>query len=190
MKRNKFFDVQHIKEESEYSECLTGAFSTYLNHQLDQVDNVDDLVRMPAEGEVFFLHTEKEFSIFTFVLWVSRRLFIDELFISSGVIGIKVVESLLHLHKNGRIGSIRILIHRKEKTTNSTVYQTLKSAEEDNSNISVITKNNNSKVGLIKAGEFHLVLEGSGEWDDIAVFNQFILTNQEQVYKFRKRFFI
>lgn len=190
MKRNKFFEIDEIKEESGWSEFYSGSLSAYLNHQIDQVDTVDDLVRIPADGEIFFLHSEKEFSIFTFVLWIARRHFIDELYISSRTIGLKVIETLLKLHKNGRIGSIEILISKKIKSEDPLVFDTLNSVEKDNANFKVNTANNNSKIGLIKAGEFYLVLEGSGEWDEAEVFNQFILINQEQVYKFRKRIFL
>lgn len=189
-KTNKFFDLHQLKEsEPAPKEFGSGSLPVYLNHHLDRIANVDELVRMPAVGEVFFLQTEKAFNAFTFIPWISKRLFIDELYASTYSISRRVIESLQHLQHNGRIGKVTLLISDSMIKRNPVTIDVLEAVIKHNANFQVKYYWNHSKVCLIKAGDSHLILEGSGNWSENAQLEQYIITNHEEVYNFRRKIF-
>ena len=55
---NKYFDIHSITETPKAQ--VEGVFSKYLNKHLQRIENVSELCRIPDNGEVFFLQTEKQ----------------------------------------------------------------------------------------------------------------------------------
>jgi hypothetical protein len=73
---NKYFDIHSITETPKAQ--VEGVFSKYLNKHLQRIENVSELCRIPDDGEVFFLQTEKAFNAFTFIPWIAKKFFIEE----------------------------------------------------------------------------------------------------------------
>lgn len=190
-KGNKFFDLSALSQQTnqETSTEKSKAMSVYLNSHLDRISNLNDLVRIPQDGEIFFLHTEKAFNAFTFIPWIAKKLFIEELYASTYSISRRVVEALQELQQTGRIGEITLLISDSMIKRNPVTIDVLEGVAKHNANFNIKYYWNHSKVCLIKAGEFFLTLEGSGNWSENAQLEQYILANSEMVYNFRKTMF-
>lgn len=190
-KGNKFFDLSALSQQTnqETGTEKSKAMSVYLNSHLDRISNLNDLVRIPQDGEVFFLHTEKAFNAFTFIPWIAKKLFIEELYASTYSISRRVVEALQELQQTGRIGEITLLISDSMIKRNPVTIDVLEGVAKHNANFNIKYYWNHSKVCLIKAGEFFLTLEGSGNWSENAQLEQYILANSEMVYNFRKTMF-
>ncbi len=190
-KKNKFFDLGEIRKTP--SEKKEGVFSTFLNRHMERIDRVNDLVRIPQEGEVFFIYTENAFNAFTFIPWLAERYFIQEIHASTYSISRRVVEALQQLHTAGRIGEVTLLISDSMVKRNPLTIDVLEAVVKSNAAFRTIYTWNHSKVTLLHARldevDFHLVLEGSGNWSENAQIEQYTLTNSKEVYDFFKTMF-
>jgi len=189
LKKNKFFELPAITEKAEKKRSQDAAFSAYLNHHLEKIERVEDLVRIPQIGEIFFIHTEKAFNAFTFIPWLAKRYFIEELYASTYSISRRVIEAIQQMQQAGQIGEVNLLISDSMIKRNPQTIEVLEGVAKHNANFNIQYYWNHSKVCLIKAGEFHLILEGSGNWSENAQLEQYTLTNHEEVYNFRKTMF-
>lgn len=189
--KNKYFELEAINKENKRSSSrnYSDVCSAYLNHHLEKIDNLNNLVRIPSDGEIFFLHTEKAFNAFTFIPWIAKRLFIEELYASTYSISRRVIEALQELQQKGRIGEVTLLISDSMIKRNPVTIDVLEGVAKHNANFKVKYFWNHSKVCLIKAGDFHLVLEGSGNWSENAQLEQYVLANSEAIFNFRKTIF-
>ena len=105
---NKYFDIHSITETPKAQ--VEGVFSKYLNKHLQRIENVSELCRIPDNGEVFFLQTEKAFNAFTFIPWIAKKFFIEEIYASTYSISRRVVEALQELQQDGKVGEVTLLI--------------------------------------------------------------------------------
>ena len=190
MQKNRFFSLTEIQNETPKAEKVEGVFSTYLNHHLEKISGFNDLVRIPQEGEIFFLQTVKAFNAFTFIPWVAKHYFIEELFASTYSISRRVVEALQEMQQAGKIGQVTLLISDSMIKRNPVTVDTIEAVARGNGNFHVKYFWNHSKVCLLKtAHDHHLIMEGSGNWSENAQLEQYILTNCEAAYNFRKEIF-
>ena len=185
--KNKFFDLEEMKQTK--TPPKNGVFSAYLNSHLDKIARVEDIVRLPAEGEIQFLHTEKAFNAFTFIPFIAKSHFIEEIYASTYSISRRVIEALQQMQSAGQIGNVTLLISDSMIKRNPLTIDVLEGVAKHNANFNVKYYWNHSKVCLIKAGDFHLGLEGSGNWSENAQLEQYVLFNHPDVYNFRKSIF-
>lgn len=186
--RNKLFSLAELRKP-EPKQLVSGFHSSYLNHHLEKIAGIEDLVRIPADGEVFFLQTEKAFNAFTFIPWIAKRYFIEELYASTYSISRRVIEALQELMNAGKIGKITLLISDSMIKRNAMTVEVLEAVAMGNPNFIIKYYWNHSKVCLVKTEDFHLILEGSGNWSENAQLEQYTLTNQEEVFNFRRQIF-
>ena len=187
--KNKFFSLDVLKQEKAPEPKKTEAFSTFLNRHIDRISAVEDLIRFPSVGEVFFLHTEKAFNAFTFIPWVAKYHFIEEIYASTYSISRRVVEALQKLQQDGKVGKVKLLISDSMIKRNPQTIDVIEGVINSNPNFEVKYYWNHSKVCLVKAGDFYLSLEGSGNWSENAQLEQYVLINDKEVYDFRKTIF-
>ncbi len=72
---------------------------------------------------------------------------------------------------------------------NAMTVDVLEAVANGNPNFNIKYYWNHSKVCLVKTEDFHLVMEGSGNWSENAQLEQYILTNSEPVFNFRREIF-
>ena len=193
LKTNKFFDLSELKTppiELRKESTFDQVDSAYLSHQLYCISGLNDLVRIPSEGEIFFLQTDKSFNAFTFLPWIAKRHFIQEIYASTYSIGTQVVEALQEMQQKGQINEVSLLISDSMIKRNPKTIEVLEAVIRHNPSFKVKYKWNHSKITLIKTEDFHIVLEGSGNWSKNAQIEQYVLLNNEQVYEFRKQIFL
>lgn len=189
--KNKFFalcDLQKTEAEGR-KEISSSAFSAYLNSHNARIKNVEELLRIPQVGEVFFIQTEKAFNAFTFIPWLAEKYFIEEIFASTYSISRRVVEAIQTMQSSGKIGEITLLISDSMPKRNPKTVDVIEAVANGNANFTIKYHWNHSKVSLIKTKDFWLVLEGSGNWSENAQVEQYIFTNSKEVYEFRKKIF-
>ena len=188
MNKPKLFSLAELRKP-EPKQLNSGFHSSYLNHHLEKITGIEDLVRIPADGEVFFLQTEKAFNAFTFIPWIAKRHFIEELYASTYSISRRVIEALQELMNAGRVGKVTLLISDSMIKRNAMTIDVLEAVALNNPNFIIKYHWNHSKVCLVKTEDFNLILEGSGNWSENAQLEQYILTNQEEVFNFRRQIF-
>ena len=187
---NKFFDLQEIIPKNRQGE--DGAFevsSAYLNSHMERIENLNKLLRLPDVGEIFFMHTEKSFNAFTFIPWLSERYFIEEICASTYSISRRVVEALCELQNMGRVGQVVLLISDSMVKRNAATIDVLDGLVKHHANFQVKYYWNHSKICLLKTSEHHLILEGSGNWSENALLEQYVLAIDKAIYDFRRSIF-
>lgn len=173
----------------EKAERENSAFtSKYLNKHLDLLENIsEDLVRFPAEGEIFFLQTLQAFNAFTFIQKIAKTYFIEELVATTYSVSMRVMEALQELQRLGKIGEIKLLISDSMMSRNPKVTDALDAWASTDANVKLIYTWNHSKITLAKTAEQHFCIEGSGNWSENACYEQYIFYNDKDVYEFRKQ---
>lgn len=191
MLSNKFFDIESEENSEAFKSNASELFiCKYLNKHYQVIKNLsEDLLRLPSPEEIFFLQTDNAFNAFTFIPLIAMSQGIKELFASTYSINIRVIESLVELHDAGMIEQITLLISDGLVKRNPTTYDLLKSMISTRANIKVLYSWNHSKTCCIKTDQNYYVIEGSGNWSENAFYEQYIFTNCESVYNFRKQLF-
>ncbi len=184
---NKYFDIHSITETPKAQ--VEGVFSKYLNKHLQRIENVSELCRIPDNGEVFFLQTEKAFNAFTFIPWIAKKFFIEEIYASTYSISRRVVEALQELQQDGKVGEVTLLISDSMIKRNPQTIDNLEAVAKSNANFKIKYYWNHSKVTLIKTKDHFFVLEGSGNFSENAQLEQYTFCNDADVYQFRKQIF-
>lgn len=185
--RNRLFDFNKITKPEQQS--VSGFYSKYLDHHLQKISGIEDLLRVPNDNEVFFLQTEKAFNAFTFIPWLAQNYRIEQLYASSYSISRRVIEALQNLMHSGQIDEVILMISDSMIKRNAQTVENLQAVAAANPNFKIKFYWNHSKVCLVKTPDHHLILEGSGNWSENAQLEQYILTNSEDVFNFRKEIF-
>jgi len=191
MQENKFFKIPSKEDSEALKNNASELFiSKYLNKHYQTIKNLsEDLLRLPAPEEIFFLQTDNAFNAFTFIPLVAKTQGIKELFASTYSINIRVIESLVELHDAGLVEQITLMISDGLVKRNPTTYDLLKSMISSRPNIKVVYSWNHSKICCLKTEFNHYVIEGSGNWSENAFYEQYIFLNSQEVYKFRTELF-
>lgn len=190
-KQNKFFDFNKPKEISEKKEKPSAVWtSKYVVSHFQKIESIEnDLLRVPTEGEFFFLQSDKAFNAFTFIPFVAKTYPIKELFASTYSISRKVIDALIEMHDKGMIEQITLLISESMIKRNPVTIENLKAMCTTRPNIKVLYAWSHAKICIMKTSDFHFVIEGSGNWAENAHYEQYLFANDKGLYDFRKQLF-
>lgn len=187
--KNSFFSLKRSEflEENSLSDLFV---SKYLNKHYLLINSLpDDLLRLPSDEEMFFLQTNNSLNAFTFIQMIAKNQKIKELYISICSIDSVIIEALKELHEKGYVDAITMLISDRIKNRNPIIVDMLTSLAKSKSNIALYFCKNHSKVCLMKTEYNCFVLEGSGNWSQNAMLEQYLFINSKPVYEFRKKIF-
>ena len=178
-----------VKPESKEAENYSAFTSKLLNIQTSKIEKLStDLLRLPQDGECIFLQTMQAFNAFTFVEYIARLQFIEEVYASTYSVNMRVLEALQEMQKLGRIGKINLLISDSMQKRNPRVCDSL-NAWAQTCGVSIIYTWNHSKITLCKTEQGFYCIEGSGNWSENACYEQYTFVNSEEVFKLRKSLF-
>ena len=184
----KLFSLSDIQPSAPASTDKSEILRTkFLGKHFVKVESLKQLCgRFPAPGEVFFLWTMKSFNAFTFIVYTIKEVgTIDELCLSTYSLNERILASLLKWYDKGEIKSIRITISDSIRHRMPKVYDQIES-QKKHRQMEVNYTWNHSKVTLIRAGVNYFAVEGSGNFSENAMHEQYIWTNDMDVYTFRK----
>ena len=144
--------------------------------------------KFPEENEIYFLWTTKSFNAFTFIPYIINNVgFIDELNIKTYTIGTRIIDALIKQINKGTIKELNIEISDSLMYRLPRVYEHLEALTRERSNIKIKYSWNHAKVACIKAADNYFVVEGSGNFNENAQFEQYIFLNNERIFNFRKK---
>lgn len=154
---------------------------------MERIKNIKQLAgRLPTANEVIFLWTLNSFNAFTFIVYTIKECGpIDELIFSTYSLNERIFTSLMKWYDKGEIKQITLLISDSIRTRLPKIYDLLRS-QSARRNIRVIYAWNHSKVILMRVGEHRFVVEGSGNFSENALHEQYIYMNNGEIYDFRK----
>ncbi|WP_322970328.1 hypothetical protein [Faecalibacter sp. LW9] len=188
---NRFFDLNKKTSITNDDPKQTKPFETkFLLNHYEKVKNLNqDLKRLPSEGEQFWLQSDTQFNAFTFIPFITQFEFIEHLYASTYSIAIRVVDSLIELHENGKIGEITLLISDSLRQRNPKTIDKIMAYENHYPNLHIKFAWNHSKVALAKTANGNYIIEGSGNWSENAHYEQYTFTNSKDAYDFRMKLF-
>ncbi|WP_439473823.1 hypothetical protein [Algoriphagus formosus] len=142
--------------------------------------------KIPEPGEAVFLFTLKSFNAFTFIVYVIKHVGeIQELCLSTYSLNERILTSMLKWYDKGQIKRIRLSISDSIRHRMPKVYDLIE-LQRQSRDFTVNYCWNHSKITLMQSGGHHFVVEGSGNFSENALHEQYIWMNDPQVYAFRK----
>lgn len=186
---NKYFDLEEAPEIRQPVAILSGALiEKFFDIHCEKIESIKALTgRLPNEGEIYFLWTINSFNAFTFIPFLIRESgIITELIISTYSINKRIIDALVKLVDQEKILQVHILISDSVKTLLSGVNDHLVAIVENKKQITVRYAWNHSKIALIRTGDNHFIVEGSGNWGENARHEHYEFLNTKTVYEFRK----
>lgn len=175
---------EQVNERKDKSAMMAAKF---VDIHTQKIQNIKDLTgRLPIENEAFFLWTLNSFNAFTFIVYVIKTCGrVNDLTLSTYSINNRILTSLVKWYDKGFIDNVNISISDSVIQRNPRVYDQLQS-QSASRNIKVNYCWNHSKVTLMKTNDHHFVVEGSGNFSENAQHEQYLFTNNQMLYDFRR----
>ncbi|MFL9844734.1 phospholipase D-like domain-containing protein [Flavobacterium rhizosphaerae] len=188
---NKFFDYKAHLSDDEGEEKSHGAYvSTYRAMHFEKVANLrEDLVRIPTQGEIFFLQSDSAFNAFTFIELLVSSFRIKELHATTYSISRKVIDAIIELHDRGAVEQVTLLISDSMIKRNPVTIDNLRAMASTRPNVKVLYAWVHAKVCLLRTDQAHFVIEGSGNWSENAHYEQYLMVDDKGLYDFRMKLF-
>jgi len=179
-----------VNSEDKKQEAMMKRF--ILKHS-QALNNVAELCgKLPDHGEFFALWSLRSFNTFTFIQYfIDQRGSIDDLIITTYNMSRLVIGALMRLVDEGKINKLTIILSDAAKSLFPASYKMmLEEAEKRADKVSYHYSWNHSKVALAQITDECFVLEGSGNFSENARHEQYILTNNSELYEFRKKWIL
>lgn len=186
----KLFSLSEISAQEKYekpgdrSEVLRMKFLRKHESKIESLKNL--LGQTPESGEAIFLYTLKSFNAFTFIVYVIKHVgVIEELCLSTYSLNERILNSMIKWYDKGQIQRIHLSISDSIRHRMPKVYDLIE-LQSQSRDFNVNYCWNHSKITLMKTAEESFVVEGSGNFSENAMHEQYIWMNDPKVYAFRK----
>lgn len=180
---NPYFDLNDI-----YNERINARMHIHRFERMHgiKLENLKQLCgRLPDENECFFIETTKSFNAFTFIVYLIRNTgYIENLFIATYSINDRIINSLLKWKEKGLIGSVCLEISDSIRFRMPKVSMRLDDLHSKGE-ISVIYEWTHRKVTCVKTPVGYFEIEGSGNYGENALKEQYLFCKSKEIYEFR-----
>lgn len=187
--KNKFFDFKVSEKEKKEETLRMPLYSQHLQFSFATIKNVERDLIVPHVGGIAFLDTDMAFNAFDIIAFMASKAPIKKLYASTYSISKKTITTMIHLHDNGMIEQMKLLINESMIKRNPTTIDDLMGMKTSRANLDVLFSWVHAKVYLIETHDAFYVLEGSGNLTNNAHFEQYILVNSKEVFEHRKYIF-
>lgn len=180
---NRYFSVDELFAEVRQSRMYSERFENILTFKLN---NLKELCgRLPEEGEAFFIETKKSFTAFTFIVYLIRNAgLVRHLYVATYSTNPRIINALVRWKEKGLIGTIHLHVSETLKFRMPEVFQRLKQLHEDG--IITLTYGwTHKKITCMDTTTGYYVVEGSGNYGENALEEQYVFLKSKKVYEFR-----
>lgn len=180
---NEYFNVLDLEEELEQNGCFADNFEMAQTFRVQSLKKLTK--RLPEPGEIFFIETMKSFSAFTFIVHVLKETgHIDKLYIATYSTNDRIISALVRYKGKGLIDNIHLHISETIKYRMPLVYDRLIELQEKGV-LELTTAWSHMKVTCMATEKGYYVVEGSGNYGENALQEQYVFLNSRNVYEFR-----
>jgi len=161
--------------------------SKYLAKNKFRIKNYCELTQhsLPKINESWHIVTEKAINAFAFIQYIlDTEKKIEQLYITSYSIRESVLLPIKDWQDSGILDFVYIGLTCFTKRLNLPCYEFLSSVKSDKFKVKYF--HNHTKIALIKTSNNYFVLEGSGNFSENAQCEQYVLTNNQELYNFHK----
>ncbi|MBP1593024.1 MAG: hypothetical protein H6Q12_42 [Bacteroidetes bacterium] len=178
-----YFDIKELKRSMNDSRKYSHRFERTYTVKLGKLKELCG--KLPEENEAFFIETKKSFTAFTFIVYLIQHTgYINRLYIATYSTNERIINALIRWKEAGKIGTIHLHISETLKFRMPKVYQRLLQLQQEGV-LSITLAWTHKKITCMDtpAGEF--IVEGSGNYGENAMQEQYIFLKSKQVYDFR-----
>ena len=178
-----YFDLSELEAERLKSRRFLDAFDIEMMFKVDSLRQITG--KLPLPGEIFFIETSKSFTAFTFIVHVLKAVgHIHHVYIATYSTNERVINALLRYLDKGMVGSIHLHISETLRYRMPHVYNRLVSLMNDGT-IELSFAWTHKKITCMDTPAGAFVVEGSGNYGENALEEQYIFLNSKKVYEFR-----
>lgn len=178
-----YFDLSELEAERLKSRRFLDAFDIEMMFKVDSLRQITG--KLPLPGEIFFIETSKSFTAFTFIVHVLKAVgHIHHVYIATYSTNERVINALLRYLDKGMISSIHLHISETLRYRMPHVYNRLVSLMNDGT-IELSFAWTHKKITCMDTPAGAFVVEGSGNYGENALEEQYIFLNSKKVYEFR-----
>ncbi|MDR0939934.1 MAG: hypothetical protein LBN29_11415 [Mediterranea sp.] len=179
----RYFTLEELRREMSDARTRPASFE---RAQAFRVDRLADLVgRLPRENEIFFIETRRSFTAFTFVVYLMKHAGrVNHLHIATYSTNERVVNALLRWKAKGLIGGIHLHVSETLRYRMPGIYARL-AALAAGGEITLSTAWTHKKVACADTSSGHFVVEGSGNYGENAMEEQYVFLRNKEIYEFR-----
>ena len=178
-----YFRLSDLEQELRDSRSYSAYFESIV---CMKVQNLRDLCgRLPVEGEAFFIETYKSFTAFAFIVYLMKHAgHVNHLYVATYSTNARVINSIIRYHDKGWLGSIHFHISETLKFRMPQVFQHLQELAADGV-IRLTYGWSHKKIACVDTAQGQFVIEGSGNYGENALEEQYVFLKSKQVYEFR-----
>jgi len=177
------FDLGDLIEELRSAKMYSKRFEMM---QTMKVNNLKELCgKLPEESEIFFIETRKSFTAFTFIVYTLKQTGrIDNLFIATYSTNDRIINAIVRWYDKGLIGKIHLHMSETIKFRMPKIYQRLQILEA-NGTITLSFAWTHKKITCMSTPSGYFVVEGSGNYGENALEEQYTFLKSKDIYEFR-----
>lgn len=178
-----FFNVLELRQEQQGRRFYSEYYESQLTARVNSLKELCD--RLPDVNEAFFIETKKSFSAFAFVAYIIKMVGrIDKLYIATYSTNDRIINAILRWMDKGFIGSLHFHVSETLQFRMPALWRRLKQLELDGK-IKLTTAWSHKKVACMITPCGYYVVEGSGNYGENSLHEQYVFLNSKKVCLFR-----
>lgn len=178
-----YFDLDELRKEMSASRMYSQRFEMMLTFK---VNNLKELCgRLPEDGEIFFIETQKSFTAFTFIIYVMKQTGrIKNLYIATYSTNERIINALIRWKERGMIGTIHLHISETIKFRMPKIFERLTQLHNEGI-IQLSFAWTHKKITGMQTSAGNFIVEGSGNYGENALEEQYVFLKNKKIYEFR-----
>lgn len=178
-----YFRLEELRQEMSDSHLFSKQFETMLSFKVNSLKELCG--RLPKENEIFFIETKKSFTAFTFIVYLMKHAgYVNHLYIATYSTNERIINALLRWRDKGLIGDIHLHISETIKFRMPKIFTRLVELQLDGV-ISLSFAWSHKKITCLDTASGYYVVEGSGNYGENAMEEQYVFLKNKEVYEFR-----
>ena len=178
-----YFSLEELRQEMTDSRLFSRRFETMLTFKLNSLKELCG--RLPGDNEAFFIETQKSFTAFTFIVYLIRYAGrVNHLYIATYSTNERIINALLRWREKELIGSIHLHISETIKFRMPKIFVRLVQLHQDGV-IELSFAWSHKKITCLDTSAGFFVVEGSGNYGENAMEEQYVFLKNKEVYEFR-----
>lgn len=183
MNERYYFDLADLCEEVSDARMEELRFEEVYTMKLKRLKELCG--RLPEPSEAFFIETQKSFSAFTFIVYLMRTVGrIRHLYIATYSTNERIINALLRWRSRGLIDSIHLHLSETMQYRMPVVWKRLQRLHQDGV-LRLTSAWSHQKVACIDTELGRFVVEGSGNYGENAMQENYVFLRSDPVYRFR-----
>ncbi|MDR0893528.1 MAG: hypothetical protein LBN24_13130 [Mediterranea sp.] len=178
-----YYTLEELRQEVSDARMYSKRFDTMLTFKVDRLKDLCG--RLPEENEAFFIETRKSFTAFTFIVYLIKHTGrVNHLYIATYSTNERIINALLRWKGKGLISSIHLHISETLQYRMPKIYERLVGLSESGE-INLSLAWTHKKITCLDTSAGYFVVEGSGNYGENAMQEQYCFLKSKEVYEFR-----